>query len=400
MYYLSMTKDTSLINSKTFSYFMGYFAADGCFYHDKRAGTCRFEFSDGYSEEKELKYSYEFLSNLKALIEKQLLVKLPNLRKRKNKYVLNFKNETLERLFKEEFNINPGPKTYSIKIPLIYKDSKLEKYFWLGVMDGDGVIAKNGKKIALEVSSRDLVLGFQSFLLKHGIITKMKEVKAVERKNGFSSSNSSFLIIIRAPFYYMYAKLIGFTHPRKKSWLIENLKSKTIYTKNYLNINKFLIDSDIIDYIKIFGNRSVYIVNGKDILRKYKVRLGKRGNNVKFPDIYKNLNKDLSKVEVLREISNYRLKMGKGFINSVRVPFKFDENVQEIAKFVRVRGGSIWISRNYITCFNKDPDNIINNVEETFDIKPTYTSKKEPIFCSGVLNLFFSGITKGGVSNN
>ena len=194
------------IKNPKLAYLAGYFAADGSFYREKKTSRTRFEFADGYSKNEELHHSYNFINNIKRLIEEQLSIKIPKVRQRGNYYVLYFENKELEKIFVNQLGFTLGPKSHNVKIPHCYKNTNLEKYFWLGLMDGDGVIAKNGKKIALEMCSKKIVEDFQDFLKNNKIHTELKEITPKNRKQGYNSNKSSFLIIIKSPFYNQYAR--------------------------------------------------------------------------------------------------------------------------------------------------------------------------------------------------
>ncbi|MBI2656226.1 hypothetical protein HYX03_00625, partial [Candidatus Woesearchaeota archaeon] len=171
----------SLINSPKFAYLYGYFVADGCYYKDGR--NVRFEFSDGTSVKDELEYSPKFMNKIKSIIENILHKKLPELRKRGNRYVLSFRSEKLHNIFKNYFNLAFGEKSFSINIPSFYVNTNLEKYFWLGVLNGDGMVARKSRKISLEIGSRKLIEAFKDFLERRGIMFKYSE--RILRENKF-----------------------------------------------------------------------------------------------------------------------------------------------------------------------------------------------------------------------
>lgn len=146
--------------SKKFAHLIGYFAADGSFYFDSR--STRFEFDDGTSVETEFKYGVKFLLDIKKYIEKILGKSLPVLRKKDNLCILQFRSKKFEKLFLN-MGFKPGSKTKTISIPAFYKNTPLGKYFWIGVMDGDGMVARNSRKISLESISKQLIVDFKNF---------------------------------------------------------------------------------------------------------------------------------------------------------------------------------------------------------------------------------------------
>ena len=206
-------KIESLIKSPKFAYFYGYFVADGSFYEDS-SGT-RFEFSDGTSVEEELKYSSEFLTNIKKMVEGFLNKTLPNLRRKGNRFVLSFRSKDLDFIFRKCFNLKPGIKSFSVNLPAFYTRNSVEKYFWLGVMDGDGMVARKNRKISLEIGSLDLYTSFKDFLNREKIIFRDK--RRLVGKNKF------FGVDIKTTFFKDYCSKLGFLHPRKRLWLLKHL---------------------------------------------------------------------------------------------------------------------------------------------------------------------------------
>ncbi|MBI3035962.1 hypothetical protein HYY71_06595 [Candidatus Woesearchaeota archaeon] len=374
----------SLINSPKFAYLYGYFVADGCYYKDGR--NVRFEFSNGTSIKEELGYSFRFMNKIKSIIEITLQKNLPKLRKRGNRYVLSFRSEKLADIFKNYFKLTPGEKSFSINIPSFYVNTSLERYFWLGVLDGDGMVARKSRKISLEMGSKKLIEAFKDFLERRGIMFKYSE--RILRENKFYRAN------INSNFFKKFCSEIGFSHPRKKLWLLKHLEMNDFYKNNIVNINGYALKNKIINYEKIFSSSTAMVVNGKDLVKEYKLKY--RGkNNRKFDEILQKLNsKKISKIALFKVLSKYRWKMGKGSTNSVRMPLYFNTDILDIARFVRLRNGCITTSQNYIESFNLNPHEIISKFEQIFDIKPKYTCKGEPLFCSGILALFFSKIIK------
>ena len=369
-----------------FAYFYGYFAADGSFYRDSPRST-RFEFTDGSFVADELKYSNEFLSRIKTITEELLQTKIPPVKRTKgNTLKLAFRSKFLETIFIEKFKLMPGTKTFTIDIPEFYKNTDLEKYFWLGMMDGDGMVARNSRKIALESGSKKLMDSFKEFIIKNNLVFKKTERKI--------KNNIFFKVSINSNFFNYYCKLLGFYHPRKNLWIINHLKKDDFYKTHEVNIRPFCLRGNLLDYEKLFDSDRVLIVNGKSILKEYNLKY--RGlKNRKFKEIlekFESLN--FNKEELFTILSKYRWKMSKSSINSVILPLFFNADILKIANFVRLRSGSIGLSPLYIQSFNINPKEIISKTERIFDIKPKFTSKKEPIFCSGILAIFFSKIIK------
>ena len=367
------------INNSDFAYLIGNFIADGSFYSTERG--YRFEFVDGSPYSNELKYSLEHINHIKKIIENFLDKKLPEVRKRGNRFVLSFRDKNLAKLFITSFKFKPGDKSRVVNIPNLYRNTIYEKDFWIGYLDGDGSIARKYKKVSVESMSYKIINSFSDYLDRNKIFfSKYKSIRG---------DDYSYVIVIRSVSFKDFCEKIGFRHPLKSRLLKNKLKDKDFFIKNNLNIS----ENEIIDYTNIFDN-SIFIVNGKKIFLKYGYQKY-LGDNIRFNEIVSLLHrKGLSKEDILKEIINYRFKKSKGSTNSVKLPLFFNNKFIKIAKFVRIRQGGVSFSKRYIESFNEDFNNILKITEEMFDIKPKYTSKKEPLFCSGVISDFFNKVIK------
>lgn len=366
---------SEFVLTKEFAYFMGFFAADGSFYSDGR--NTRFEFVDGTSVIDELKYSKDFITITKIYLEQLLNKELPNLRKRNNKYVLQFRSKKLDDLFRK-IGYLPGPKTFTINIPSFYVGTHLEKSFWVGIMDGDGMVARDNKKISLESVSRELISSFKLFLDKNGVVYKFR----VRRSK---IGTMVYGVYINSLFFNTFLNLLPFQHPRKKLWCERLLIKKDFYINNSFDYRNILFDNKVINYFKIFEKGDIFVVNGCKLLNKNL----KRKNSELF-SLKNELNaKDYDDLEIMYKLKSFRFKAGKGSIKSVRKPLKFNDDLNLVSKYVRVVDGGLRISTQYIEAHNENADKIISNIVKVFDIRPSRTGKGEYIFSSVVLNKFF-----------
>lgn len=351
--------------------------ADGCFYLNAKKYP-RFEFYDGTSIKAELKYSLKHLKNIEKILKSFIQIK-STIRLRENRYILTFTSYKLANILKKKFSIKPGKKAALVDIPKIYKNKKLEKYFWRGFMDCDGMVARNNKKIALEVKSKNLIKSFKEFLKSKGI--KYKEHIRIINNNAY------YRINILSIFINAYKREIGFKHPRKNMWLLKHLK------KDFCKINKIdfntLYSHGIINYKKAFLNTNTYLIEGIKLLKCYKIK--HNTTNVKFDTIYQNLrNKGLKDRKINELLSKFKWKMGKGSKYGISVPYIFNKELTEIAKVIRLRPYCISVSRNYASAMNMDPELILKKINTLFNTKPTFTTKGEPLYCNGALELFFN----------
>ena len=364
------------IYNSDFAYIMGNFMADGSFYKSRK--RFYFEFTDGSPYKNELKYSFEHIKKIKNFFEFFLNKKLPKIRKRDNRYSFSFNDSLLKNIFINIFNLSPGDKSRTIDIPIAYKNSIYEVDFWRGYLDGDGSIARTSRKTSVESMSKAIINSFADFLRKNNIYFSQ-----YCSKRGDEFSN---VIVIRSVSFRDFAQKIGFKHPLKSRLLIKKLKDPDFFVENlYL-----LPTNEMIDYSLIF-NKTVFVENGIKILREYGKKNYYQGNNIRFILLFEFLiSEGLSKTKILSLLLNYRFKKSKGSNNSVKLPFYCNEDVLTIAKYLRLRSGGITFSKAYAQSFNQDYDNLIALTQKTFDIIPKYTSKNEPIFCSGILRDIFS----------
>ena len=373
----------NIIKNQDFAYMLGNFMADGSFYTTKEGN--RFEFVDGTPYKKELKYSLEHISKIKRILEFILNKKLSKIRKRENKFCISIRSKYLSDLFINSLKIHPGKKYKIIDIPQQYKNSIYEKAFWQGYIDGDGSISRKYKKISVESMSKDMINSFSEYLSKNNILFSKYKSKR--------GKDYSYVIIVRSVSLRDFAKKVGFVHPLKSRLLLERLNKKDFFIENNIINTDNILFEEMIDYTKMFDS-SVFIENGRNIFEKFGDK-GHLKSNKKLNDIIYFLeNKGLEKGEILKEINQYRFKKSKGTKNSVRLPLILEDNILKLAKFVRIRSGSISFSRSYIESFNENFNEILKLTKNIFDIEPKYTCKNEPLFCSGVLSDFFNNITK------
>ncbi len=364
--------------NKEFAYLIGNFAADGSFYLSGK--TPRFEFVDGSPYKEELKYSLKHICKIRNILENFLNKKLPQIVKRENKYVLKFRNSELSNIFYQKFKFSCGKKYNTIDIPLVYKDTKYEKYFWIGYLDGDGSIARTSRKLSVESMSKNIINSFSNYLTKENILFSKYESKRLKE--------NSHVIVIRSVSFRDFAKKIGFNHPLKFKLLNEKLKGKDFHITNKV---LYKVNKSLLDYTNFFDD-SVFVENGRDVLIRYGYIKYSR-QNIRFNELLRFLTeKNLSKEEILQELSGLRFKKSKGSINSIKLPMYFNNDLFRISKYVRIRNGGIIFSKRYIESFNEDFIEIVRLTEEMFGLSPKFTCKNEPLFCSGVLSDFFNNL--------
>lgn len=369
------------VMNNSFAYLMGNFMADGSLYFS--GNSPRFEFVDGSPYEEELKYSLEHLNKIKKILEDFLDKDLPKIVKRNNKYILRFRDKRLVELFKIKFGLFFGKKYFLVDIPSVYSGSKYECSFWKGYLDGDGSIARKFRKVSVESVSDKILDSFAKYLRSKNIL-----FSKYRSKRGEFFSN---VIVIRNVSFKDFGKKIGFDHPLKSKIMCEKMKGRDFYLTNDIKVD--VSPNSFIDYVGFFDD-SVFVLNGKRLMIKHGYK-GFLKENVRFNELISFLcSNGLSNEEISKEIVEFRMKKGKGSINSIRLPLYFNKDLSKVSKFVRIRMGSISFSKRYINSFGEDFKEILGLTENLFGIKPKFTCKNEPLFCSGVLSDFFNKIIK------
>ncbi|MCF7872417.1 hypothetical protein K9L97_05275 [Candidatus Woesearchaeota archaeon] len=363
------------VKTPDFAYFIGFFVADGSFYAD--SNSSRFEFVDGTSVQEELELSREFMSLTKKYVEEILGKKLPNLRKRGNKYVLQFRNKYLDELFKK-IGFSTGNKSKTCDVPRIFSKSDLERFFWIGVMDGDGMVARSSRKISLESVSFKLISSFSDFLNRNS-------VKYTFRIRNHSNNRKSYRVDIQEFMFNKFLDLLPFRHPRKKLWAKKHKKRENFYVLSKLKIKQFLLYGDVINYFEIFKDKLIFVVDGKNL-----TTLKSKFRNIGLAELKHRLNKPDE--EILKKLSSLYFKASKGSTIKVKLPFNLNEDLIETSKFIHIRTGGIAISRTFVSISGKDPKIIINKISKLFEINPQTTCRNEIIFSSMVLKCFFEKI--------
>lgn len=371
--------------SPRLAYLIGVFVGDGSLYTS--GGSPRIEISDGTSVEKELKYSTAFMKNLQTIIF-NLFGKKTKLIKKQNKIVLKFRCTSFSN-FLGSLGFLPGPKAKKVDIPQpIRCDPKLEKAFWIGVLDTDGMTGRKTKRVALTSISKKLCESFHAFLKKQGIHSVLFKYKPT---SGYANASDAYVVHINSPFIRKFSEVLCFTHHRKKRWLLNHLK-KEFYIQNKVNFEPYLIDNKIIDYSRLFTSR-VFVVDGSKLLPTNDDKKAEGSSDVSITALFAILTPhEEEKQELLDRLSICRFRLGKKPCNSVKLPHKASESLKNLSKFIRITCGGVKLSQQYITTNGQNAEKIIKDTCDIFDITPKYTSKGEVLFCSGVLQEFFSKV--------
>lgn len=257
-----------------------------------------------------------------------------------------------------------------------------EKHFWTGVMDTDGMIARNARKITLWSASQKLVNSFANYLKRQSI--------PCARGRRIINGTTYHVVRIKSCFTKAYRNTIGFEHPRKKKWLKRHCQGE-FYLQNKVNLES-VTHNGLFDYYQILNDR-VFVVGVKDLAKEYGLHYTELGNS-KFSQIYGAMaSEGLKRHEIYKRlVPNYRFKMSKGSTANIWLPLAPNSQIERIAKFARIRTGGIGISRRYVEAWNEDYKGILSDITEIFGLDPQTTCKGEAIFSSCVLRMFFEKI--------
>jgi len=256
---------------------------------------------------------------------------------------------------------------------------ELEKTFWRGLFDTDGCHKKEGRSVNLSSANKSFLLECKKCLMKN----KITPSKLSKGKRGYTMSIHSYDL-------FNFAKMIGFSHPRKRGYLLKYLKNKQGIERTFIKINKQNMFKDFFD----LNTLPIRVYNAHSLFKKYLkannlsqrkaaiilqtwqsaifdwhrgrsgiplrklIELAKIGQYTKL-DVYNELTK----------ISNLRfcLIKGKGRGKSVKLPLKPNKKLLFIAKYTRPSTHKLHI-RNKIKGKKTPIDNVLEEVKQLFEV--------------------------------
>jgi len=243
-------------------YLVGAVYGDGCISkNDQHLWIC-----DGFRREDKLHYSLEYLQLLARLIREEFSINYKIRRKKnENTYELMTFSKWFGRYFHEIYDIPIGRKYSKLRVPVIFQkyleSNNVNKLclFWRGVLDTDGSIPSH-REILLGSKNREFLKEFENLLIKLKI--KNSGVR--------SAANLNYYISILVKNYYIFAKKIGTSHPRKIINLLSNLEkgptNRLFYGAHNLFGNYF--DLELLQ-------NDLRVSNVNMIFRDFRLQLGK-----------------------------------------------------------------------------------------------------------------------------
>jgi hypothetical protein len=231
---ITLSKTLDEIGDKRLWYFIGVCVGDGSLL--AKYNDWRLEISDGSPHIKELEKCKEYLKKIESLAEKIFKIKLSksSIKKQKgNWFNLRIGNKWLVRYLNFFFGLPVGNKIGKLSTPKILdlmKNKKmLERYFWRGIFDTDGMINRKSRNIVLASSDSNLMKQCEEFLIKCGIKSKVGNKKD---KYG----NLYKLLEIDSDYIKDFAIHVETSHPLKQDILMKHLqKPLKYYTFQGLN---------------------------------------------------------------------------------------------------------------------------------------------------------------------
>ncbi|MBI2148783.1 LAGLIDADG family homing endonuclease [Candidatus Woesearchaeota archaeon] len=229
------------LNNKL-SYLCGIICGDGHISKDFN----EIVIADGTKNIRLLHYSKTFFENLNKLFIYNFDIK-GTIKKVKNYYTLRLESQFISRLMNYFYEIPDGKKCEIIHVPKIIKNTGKETLYWRGIFDTDGHARIKNKAIGFTTKSYLLSNDFLEFSNKNKLNIFNKHY----------TDKNIIKILISEESILKFAKIIGFSHPRKQLILIDYLKSGSSYNIPIAKIKNKKLDQ-FISYLRPYKNQ-VYI---------------------------------------------------------------------------------------------------------------------------------------------
>lgn len=231
--------------SKRIAYLTGVIAGDG---HLHKGGNI-ISIVDGQSNREKLAFSKEYLKMISMIFREEFNIE-GKISDRGTWWTYLACSKWLVRYFNFYLNIPCGNKSSKISLPPVLQGEN-EELFWKGVMDTDGFIDNKRKCISVKSKSKILMQQFMEFCKKNKIAVYAEEEKKVLTVRVFSDELLKF------------ARIIGFSHPRKRDILIKHLQKGAAYKV----VAKINFDTDektkeLLNYLRPYKQGVVYIKQG------------------------------------------------------------------------------------------------------------------------------------------
>lgn len=188
------------------AYVIGLAAGDGGFSNDNL-----WTLVDGGKDE-QLQYSEKFLESVAGMIETIFGVNT-GLRKRENRFELYISNKWFCRFLRNFYGLPRSYKKGKLSKPEIFDGEESMKHFWRGVFDADGSVAKKSNRVSLSSATRSFLEECRSDFNKLGI-----DVHEIRKP-------AAYLLRLKPDQMPVFAEQVGFSHPRKRSLLLEKLEN-------------------------------------------------------------------------------------------------------------------------------------------------------------------------------
>jgi len=274
---------------KGMSYLIGVISGDG---HLNKKNS-NLEISDGQSNENKLKLSKKYLEFIDGIFKKEFNI-TGKMTKEGKCWRYRINNKWLCRFINQYFEIPFGKKSNIIKLPENILNSN-ERYFWRGLMDTDGFVREKRKQISFKSNSIRLIKQFKEFCEKNNMVATIRKEK---RGWGLRILTKSFL---------NYAKIIGFSHPRKKDVFLSHLKEGPKYKILKDNPNK----SILFKFLKPY--KDVVYINFSEHNQKTNKRIVKK----RLSDISKTFNVKITRIKRKRYNDSYCI-CSKKFVDFIK----------------------------------------------------------------------------------
>jgi transcriptional regulator with XRE-family HTH domain len=327
---------------------------------------------DGHSREVELKYSKLFMEKISKKVNEIFNYNIKSIRRKGNLYEIHIVSKWIVRFLRFFFEIPYSPKK-EIEWPKIVAGH--EKFYLRGLFDTDGGIHKDSKFIIFKSASKEFIDNIRSCVLGLGLTPG--ELK--------TDNFGSYYFPIYAHDMKRFSNNIGFSHPRKRQYLLDHLKKgasdKTFFDTNRMSTYNNYFDLALVHDLRVLdlGNMIKQLrINRNLTQNEFAKELGvKRRNFARYENNVlavpiKTLIRIFSfKDKLYGLISETNPRFGLGGRNFVKFPINLDKIDTEIYMHLSPVKDNVIIRKRYkgYVMKEKDVQEIKNKVEKYFGIK-------------------------------
>ncbi len=323
-------KKSDILNNNDLFYLCGCITGDGYISEDRLI-----KIVDGHPKESELESSKVFIEKISRIVYDIFGYKPMPAKKKYHLYEMHIISKWIVRFLHFFFDIPYSPKK-NIIWPKIVDGH--EKYYLRGLFDTDGGIHKDSKLIVFKSASENFASNVRDKILDFGMTPSDLRIDNI----------GSYYFSIYAHDIEKFAKAVGFSHPRKKEYLVKHLKrgaSDTAFIGiNESNVYNGYFDLALMKELRVLGLGGVIrnIRTEKKMTQEYLARklgierknLTRYENGVLAIPIHILSRIFNSKYEMYKAFSRENVKVGTGGHMFIRFPIDIKKINLEAYRFL------------------------------------------------------------------